>query len=57
MKYRAVVSFSGAVSMAEGEIAEIADKAVSEDLLNAGYIVAAEEHKNESKRVKSKSNL
>ena len=43
--------------MAEGEIAEIADKAVSEDLLNAGYIVAAEEHKNESKRVKSKSNL
>lgn len=57
MKYRAVVSFSGAVSMAEGEIAEIADKAVSEDLLNAGYIVAAEERKNESKRVKSKSNL
>lgn len=57
MKYKAVVSFSGVISMAEGEIAEIADKAVSDDLLNAGYIVEAEERKNESKRAKSKSNL
>lgn len=57
MRYKAVVSFSGTISMAEGEIAEIADKAVSDDLLNAGYIVEAEEQKNESKRTRSKSNL
>lgn len=57
MKYKAIVSFSGVVSMAEGEITEIADKAVSEDLLSAGYIVAAEERKNESKRAKSKSDM
>lgn len=57
MRYKAVVSFSGIISMAEGEITEIADKAVSDDLLDAGYIVAAEEQRNESKRTKSKSNL
>lgn len=57
MKYRAVVSFSGTISMAEGDITEIADKAVSEDLLSAGYIEAIEEQKHESKRAKSKSNL
>ena len=57
MMYKAIVSFSGIVSMAEGDIAEIADKAVSEDLLNAGYIEAVEETKNESKRAKSKRNM
>lgn len=57
MMYKAIVSFSGIVSMAEGDIAEIADKAVSEDLLNAGYIEAVEEVKNESKRAKSKRNM
>lgn len=36
--YRALVSFSGLISMAEGEIREIADKAMVKDLLNAGYI-------------------
>lgn len=57
MKYKAVVSFSGSISMAEGDIAEIADKAISADLLKAGFIVAIEEPKNEGKRNKSKSNL
>lgn len=36
--YRALISFSGLISMAEGEIREIADKAMVKDLLNAGYI-------------------
>ena len=36
--YRALISFSGLISMAEGEIKEIADKAMAKDLLNAGYI-------------------
>lgn len=57
MKYKAVVSFSGAVSMAEGDIAEIADEVISADLLKAGYITAIEEPKYESKRNKAKSNL
>ncbi len=57
MKYKAVTSFSGTVSMAEGEIMEIADKAVSDDLIQAGYIQAIEEPKHEGKRNKSKSNM
>lgn len=36
--YRALVSFSGLVSMAEGDVREISDKDVVKDLLNAGYI-------------------
>ncbi len=40
MKYRAIVSFFGVISMAKGEIREIADKTISEDLLNAGCIEA-----------------
>lgn len=54
MKYKAIVGFSGIVSMAEGEIMEIADKAISDDLFQAGYIKAVEETKNEGKRAKSK---
>lgn len=57
MKYKAMTSFSGLVSMAEGDIMEIADKAVSDDLIQAGYIQAIEEPKHESKRNKSKSNM
>jgi len=36
--YRAKVSFSGIISMAEGEVANITDDAVAKDLLKAGYI-------------------
>ena len=36
--YRALITFSGKVSMAEGEIRDISDKAVVDDLLDAGYI-------------------
>lgn len=36
--YKALISFSGIVSMACGDIKEIRDKAVAEDLLRAGYI-------------------
>lgn len=35
---RALVSFSGLISMAQGEIREIADEAMKKDLLSAGYI-------------------
>ena len=36
--FRALVSFSGLVSMAEGEVREISDKRVVNDLLDAGYV-------------------
>ena len=55
MKYKALISFSGLVSMSKDDIAEI-DKEISADLLKAGYIEPAEE-KNESKRVRSKTNM
>ena len=38
MKYKALVSFSGLISMAEGEVREIEDPAIVNDLLKAGYI-------------------
>lgn len=38
MKYRALVSFTGLVSMAKGEVREISDFSLAQDLLNANYI-------------------
>lgn len=37
--YRALVSFSGLITMKKNEVKEIKDKAIVKDLLNAGYIV------------------
>lgn len=45
MKYRALVSFSGLISMAMGEVREISDEAIVIDLLNAGYIEELKETK------------
>lgn len=42
MLYKACVSFSGAISMAMGEVREISDPVLAADLLKAGHIV---EHK------------
>ena len=39
MKYTALVSFSGVISMAYGDVREISDVSVANDLLKAGYIV------------------
>ena len=36
--YKALKSFSGAVSMAMGDVKDIKDQAIVEDLLKAGYI-------------------
>lgn len=36
--YRALVTFSGKVSMAVGDVMDISDKSIVNDLLNAGYI-------------------
>lgn len=45
MIYRALVSFSGLVSMAMGETREITDKSIAKDLLKAGYIEELRETK------------
>lgn len=40
MMYKAIVSFSGAgISMMAGQVSEISDSALVDDLLGAGYII------------------
>lgn len=46
MKYKALVSFTGLLSMAMGEVRDISDPSISSDLVKAGYI---EEFKGEKK--------
>ena len=41
MKYRALVSFTGLVSMAKGDVRDISDTSIAGDLLKAGYIEEA----------------
>lgn len=43
--YIALVSFCGTISMAEGEVRDIPDPSLAEDLLKAGYIKPVEEEK------------
>lgn len=45
MKYKALVGFSGLVSMRKGEVKEIKDKYIVDDLLKVGYIEAVEKPK------------
>lgn len=47
--YKALVSFSGVVSMAAGEVRDI-DPSVAADLLKAGYIEEVKEVKERKKR-------
>ena len=49
MKYKAKIGFSGLVSMSKGEVKEIGDKYVADDLLRAGYIEPAEAKKTSKK--------
>jgi hypothetical protein len=46
MKVRALIGFSGLVSMRKGEVKEIRDKDIVADLLRAGYIEPIEKPKN-----------
>lgn len=41
MVYKALISFSGVVSMSKGDVKEIADNSIAKDLLKAGYIAEA----------------
>lgn len=52
MTYKAMISFSGLVSMAEGEVREISDSSLAKELLKCGYI--AEVEKKTTKKGKGK---
>ncbi|MCJ8008114.1 hypothetical protein ACFFF5_17825 [Lederbergia wuyishanensis] len=45
MKVKALVSFAGAVTMAPGEVRDIKEKVIYEDLLSAGYVEKVETKK------------
>ena len=45
MMYKALISFTGLVSMAQGDVREISDTSLANDLLKAGYIKEAKEDK------------
>ena len=53
MKVKALVNFSGIVSMSKGEEKDIENKFILEDLIRAGYI---EEVKASKKKVKTNEN-
>ena len=49
MLYKAIVSFSGIISMAKGKVGEISDQSLVDDLLKAGYIIPYEADKKPTK--------
>lgn len=51
MKYRALVGFSGIVSMAKGEVKELTNPAIINDLLSANYIKEVKKRGRPSKGV------
>lgn len=53
MAYRALVSFSGVLSMVKGEVREITDEAVANDLVKSGYITDLSEKQKTAKSSKS----
>lgn len=52
MKVEALVSFCGVVTMGKGEVTDIKEKRIYEDLLQAGYVEKVEA----KKQVKSDEN-
>lgn len=55
MRYKALKSFSGLVSMFDGEVREITDKNIISDLLQARYIEEVKEQKKTAKRTTKKT--
>ena len=54
MMYKALVSFSGKLSMAMGEVREISDLALAKNLLKVGYIEEIKERGKETEKVSEK---
>ena len=52
MKYKALVGFSGVISMSNGEVMEIKDKNLVADLTKAGYIEPIEKPKKDKTSTK-----
>lgn len=50
--YKALKSFSGAISMAEGEVKDISNKLIIKDLVEAGYIEEVKPAKSKAKITK-----
>ena len=50
MKYRALISFCGKISMTADEEREISDKFAVKDLLDAGYIIELKAEKKSRQR-------
>lgn len=48
--YKALISFSGKISMVKGQLREIHDEVIVNDLLKAGYIEEVKEEKPEEKK-------
>lgn len=55
MKYRALVSFVGKISMAQGEVREITDENLANSLLQPHFIEKVEEEKEPTEKVEKKS--
>ena len=53
MQYKAIVSFSGKISMAMGQVREISDESLANDLLRAGYIIEAKPKEEKAENVKA----
>lgn len=54
MKVKALVSFCGNVSMYEGEVRDISDPSLLQDLLRVHYVKTVEEQKKEQKTTRKK---
>lgn len=52
--YKALISFSGAVSMTMGEIKDIKDEDIAKDLIKAGYIEEVVDDKKTTIKKKTK---
>lgn len=53
MRYKATVSFSGKIAMAMGDIREIEDASLVDDLMKAGYIIPFEAETKEKPKKKT----
>ena len=52
--YKALVSFSGIITMAVGDVREISDKAIADDLVKAGYVEPINAEKKDKKKKEDK---
>ena len=57
MKYKALNSFSGAISMAKDEIRELTDQALIKDITKAGYIMPYEKIEKSKTGVQTKKGV